>query len=88
MPGFDWQFAVVTLFALGAAGVVVRRLLPARKVKARGADAPPTPPSVACSHCATGEVAMKSAARATPRTETVPVVPIQDLRASAHQRRS
>ncbi len=52
---FDWQFVVVTIIALGAVGMVVRRLLPARKVKAKGADAAPVPASVACSHCAAGE---------------------------------
>ena len=88
----DWQFVVVTLVALTAGGVVVRRLMPARKVRSRGADAPPTPVSVACAHCSTAEAATKTAARATPRpaarTETVPVVSVRDLRASAHQRRS
>jgi hypothetical protein len=54
---FDWQSVVVTIIALGAVGIVVRRLLPARKVKAKGADAAPVPASasVACSHCAAGE---------------------------------
>jgi len=91
MPAFDWQFVVVSLVALAAATIVVRRLMPARKVKARGADAPPAPASVACAHCATGEAAVKAAARpgrTAPRTETVPVVSIRDLRDSAHQRRS
>jgi hypothetical protein len=52
---FDWQFLIVTLIALGAASLVLRRLLPARKVKAKGADAPAVPASPACSHCAAGE---------------------------------
>lgn len=85
MPVFDWQFVVVTMVALGAASIVVRRLLPARKVKAKGADAPAVPVSVACSHCATAEAPAK--AKAPARTATVPVVSISDLRQSAHQRR-
>ena len=84
MPVFDWQFVVVTMVALGAASIVVRRLLPARKVKAKGADAPAVPVSVACSHCASAETPAKPAA---PRTATVPVVSVRDLRQSAHQQR-
>jgi hypothetical protein len=82
---FDWQFLVVTLVALGAGAIVVRRLLPARKVKARGADAPPVPASPACAHCASAE---PKPTRPAPRTATVPVVSLSDLRDSAHQRRS
>jgi hypothetical protein len=52
---FDWQFLIVTLIALGAGGIVLRRLLPARKVQAKGADAPAVPASAACAHCAAGE---------------------------------
>jgi hypothetical protein len=81
---FDWQFVVVTLVALGAGAMVVRRLVPARKVKARGADAPPVPASPACAHCASAE---PKPTRPAPRTETVPVVSLRDLRDSAHQRR-
>jgi hypothetical protein len=90
MPVFDWQFLVVTLTALGAAAIVVRRLMPTRKVQARGGDAPPVPASPACAHCASAESAAnpKQPARAAARTETVPVVPLRDLRDSAHQRRS
>jgi hypothetical protein len=85
MPVLDWQFVVVTIIALGAGSIVVRRLLPARKVKAKGADAPAVPaPSVACSHCASADATAKPAA---PRTATVPVVSVRDLRQSAHQRR-
>jgi hypothetical protein len=86
MPVFDWQFVVVTIVALGAASIVLRRLLPARKVKAKGADAPAVPaPSVACSHCASAEAPAK--AKAPARTATVPVVSVRDLRQSAHQQR-
>jgi hypothetical protein len=84
--GFDWQFVVVTLVALAAAAIVVRRLMPARKVKARGAEAPPATTSVACAHCSTAEAARKPSARPA-RTATIPVVSIRDLRESAHQRR-
>ncbi len=85
MPHFDWQFLVVTMLAAGAGGIIVRRLMPARKVKAKGADAPAIPTPVACAHCASAE----SAAPARPaRTTTVPVVSLRDLRDSAHQRRS
>jgi hypothetical protein len=88
LPVFDWQFVVVTMIALGAGAIVLRRLLPARKVKAKGADAPAVPaPSVACSHCASADAAAKP--KPTPlRTATVPVVSVGDLRQSAHQRRS
>jgi hypothetical protein len=85
MPVFDWQFLVVTMIAVGAGSIVVRRLMPARKVRAKGADAPAPP--VACSHCATGEASMAKAARPA-RTATVPVVSMHDLRASAHQDRA
>jgi hypothetical protein len=88
MAGFDWQFLVVTLVALGAGAMVVRRVMPARKVKARGADAPALPASPACAHCATGEAASTASARSAPRTQSVPVVSVGDLRASAHQRRN
>jgi hypothetical protein len=94
MIAFDWQTVVVTLVALGAGAVVLRRLMPARKVQSKGADAPATPVSVACAHCATGQAALKPkptarpVTRPAPRTETVPVVSVGDLRASAHQRRN
>ena len=81
MPVVDWQFLVVTMIAVGAGSIVVRRLLPARKVRAKGADAPAPP--VACSHCSVAETPARPA-----RTETVPVVSIRDLRASAHQQRT
>jgi hypothetical protein len=87
MPGFDWQFVIVTLVALGAGGIVLRRVMPARKVKARGADAPAIPAPVACAHCSTAEADAKPSARPA-RTATIPVVSMRDLRDSAHQRRS
>jgi hypothetical protein len=86
MPLFDWQFVVVTMVALGAASIVARRLLPARKVKAKGADAPAIPVSAACSHCASAEAPAKPKPAAA-RTATVPVVSVGDLRQSAHQNR-
>jgi hypothetical protein len=86
MPDFDWQFLAVTMLAAGAGGIIVRRLMPARKVKAKGADAPAMPTPVACAHCASAESAWAPARPA--RTTTVPVVSLRDLRDSAHQRRS
>jgi hypothetical protein len=83
MPVFDWQFLVVTIAAAGAGSIVLRRLLPARKVRAKGADAPALPVA-ACSHCASADAPSARPAR----TETVPVVSIRDLRASAHQSRT
>jgi hypothetical protein len=85
MPVFDWQFLVVTMIAVGAGSIVVRRLMPTRKVRAKGADAPAPP--VACAHCASGEASLAKAARPA-RTATVPVVSLRDLRASAHQDRA
>src|SRR5262249_42456299 len=85
MPIFDWQFVVVTILALGAGGIIVRRLMPARKVKAKGADTPPTPTPIACAHCASAESASSTQARPA-RTTTVPVVARRDLRDRAHQR--
>jgi hypothetical protein len=80
MPVWDWQFVIVSLIALAAMAIVVRRVLPARKTKTKGADAPPMP--AACSHCASAESPKPSA-----RTATVPVVSLNDLRGSAHQPR-
>lgn len=77
----DFQFVVVTLVALGGAGILVKRLLPARREPtAPGMPAKP----VACAHCATGEVAIKRAESQTPsRVPTVPVVSMRDLRETA-----
>ena len=85
---FDWQTIVVTIVALAAALVVVRRFLPARpRSKARpGAPAAP----VACEHCETGARALRSAAAgngSAARTQTTPVVSVGDLRASSKVRR-
>jgi hypothetical protein len=88
MPNFDWQFLVVTMLAAGAGGVIVRRLMPARKVKAKGADAPAMPAPAACAHCAFAEPASAATRPAPARTATVPVVSVHDLRDSAHQRRN
>jgi hypothetical protein len=82
MPIWDWQFAIVTLVMLGAMTIVIRRVLPARKTKAKGVDAPPM--SAACSHCASADSPKQ---KQPARTATVPVVSINDLRGSAHQPR-
>lgn len=81
----DWQAVVVTIVALGAALVIVRRFAPAR----RRSNAAPT----ACDHCETGAKATRAATAATAgngsgaRTQTTPVVSVGDLRASAKARR-
>jgi hypothetical protein len=69
---FDWQTVVVTVAALTAAGVVLRRFLPKRR-KA-GASAAP-----ACDHC-------EPTIEAPKRTQTTPVISISDLRSSAKRR--
>jgi hypothetical protein len=87
----DWQAVVVTIVALGAALVVVRRFLPARRRSNARPGAPAAP--VACDHCETGAKATRAAAAATAgngsgaRTQTTPVVSVGDLRASARRRR-
>ena len=80
----DWQTVVVTLVALAAALVVIRRFVPARRrSNARpGAAAAP----IACDHCETGARATRSAAAGSgsaARTQTTPVVSVADLRSSA-----
>ncbi len=84
MP-LDWQSIVVTLVALGAALVIVRRFVPARRrqARARGPAAP-----IACDHCETGAKAVAGAAPngSGARTQTTPVVSVDDLRASARRR--
>ena len=80
----DWQTIVVTAIALGAAGVIVRRFLPARRRRPAtpGAAAPP-----ACDHCETGAQAVAgTGATAATRTQTTPVVSVADLRASSKRR--
>lgn len=80
----DWQTIVVTLAAIAAALVVVRRFVPARRRTAAGARGPAAP--VACDHCETGAKATAGASAArgsTARTRTTPVVSVEDLRASA-----
>ena len=84
----DWQTVVVTLVALGAAFVVVRRFVPARRRSNRRAGAPATP--VACEHCDTGAKATGGTVAANgsaARTQTTPVVSVSDLRASGKRRR-
>jgi hypothetical protein len=83
----DWQTSVVTLVAVAAALVVVRRFVPARRrPNARpGAAAAP----IACDHCETGAKATRAAAAgpaSAARTQTTPVVSVDDLRASARRR--
>jgi hypothetical protein len=75
----DWQFVVVTIVALGAAGMVVRRFVPSR----RRSSAPVARPgaSAACDHCAPAEPKVDGA------TRTTPVVSVGDLRATARKGR-
>jgi hypothetical protein len=82
----DWQAVVVTIVALGAALVIVRRFAPAR----RRSNAGPGAPSAACDHCETGAKATRAATAghgSTARTQTTPVVSVGDLRASSKARR-
>jgi hypothetical protein len=84
---FDWQTVVVTIVAMGAAAVIVRRFVPARRQPSGGAASMPA----ACDHCETGAKAVaapsaSSGATAGARTQTTPVVSVQDLRASAKRR--
>jgi hypothetical protein len=84
----DWQTVVVTIVALGAAFVVVRRFLPARRRAHARPGARPT--LAACDHCETGAQATRSAAAgngSAARTQTTPVVSVGDLRASSKARR-
>ena len=87
----DWQTVVVTIVALAAALVVVRRFVPARRRSNARPGAPAAP--VACDHCATGATATRAAAAATAgnrsgaRTQTTAVVSDSDLRASGSRRR-
>jgi hypothetical protein len=71
----DWQFVIVTVVALGAAAVVVRRFVPSRR---RSSAAPAR--SAACDHCAPVEPKADG-------TRTTPVVSVGDLRATARKRR-
>jgi hypothetical protein len=82
----DWQAIVVTAVALGAALMIVRRFVPARRRQSAGGRAAATP--VACDHCETGAKATASAGAkgSTARTQTTPVVSVEDLRASAKRR--
>jgi hypothetical protein len=83
---FDWQFVVVTAIALGAALVIVRRFVPARR---RPAGSGTGPVAAACDHCETGATATGAAAReAAGRTATTPVVSVGDLRKSARRPRA
>jgi hypothetical protein len=78
MPGFDWQFAVVTLVAAGALVVLLRRFAPS-KARVRGGKGDP-----ACAHCTSNEQTRKPAARPA-RTTTTPVVSLSDLRDTARR---
>ena len=77
----DWQTVIVTVIALGAAGVVVRRFLPARRKPGAPAAA------VACEHCETGAKAVAASDVSTARTQTTAVVSVDDLRGSARDAR-
>jgi hypothetical protein len=81
---FDWQFVVVTAIALGAALVIVRRFVPARR---RPAGAGAGGGAAACDHCQTGAQATAAARDAAGRTATTPVVSVGDLRKSARRPR-
>jgi hypothetical protein len=81
----DWQTIVVTLVAIAAALVVVRRFVPARR-RSAGAREPAAP--VACDHCETGAKAIAGIAASSgsaARTQTTPVVSVDDLRRSARR---
>jgi hypothetical protein len=83
----DWQTIVVTLVALAAAAVIVRRFVPTRRRTTAGARGPAAP--VGCDHCETGAKATAGAAApkgSTARAQTTPVVSVDDLRASAKRR--
>ncbi|MEO5819717.1 MAG: hypothetical protein ABIT71_04375, partial [Vicinamibacteraceae bacterium] len=75
----------VTIVALAAAFVVLRRFMPARRRPAAGSRGPAAP--VACDHCATGAKATAAPNGSTARTHTTPVVSVDDLRASSRGRR-
>jgi hypothetical protein len=83
----DWQAVVVTIVALGAALVILRRFAPARRRSNAGPGAASA--SAACDHCETGAKATRAATAATAgngsgtRTQTTPVVSVADLRRSA-----
>jgi hypothetical protein len=77
----DWQTIVVTLVALGAAGVVVRRFLPAKRKPGAA------PVAAACEHCEVGAKALAAPGASTARTQTTSVVSVGDLRASSKARR-
>jgi hypothetical protein len=82
MPVFDWQFVVVTLIAAGGLWTLVRRFVPARQ--SRGGSSLPLPQKpTACAHCASNPAADDAHQHQPRRTETVPVVALRDLRASA-----
>ena len=85
MP-LDWQTLVVTIVALGAALVIVRRFVPARRSATPGRPAAPA----ACDGCEAGSTSGSAAYtpnEASSRTRTTPVVSVTDLRASARRRR-
>jgi hypothetical protein len=76
----DWQFVVVTIVALGAAGIVVRRFVPVRRRRSGSPARPRGPSGAACDHCAPAEPT-------TDRTQTTPVVSVDDLRATTRRPR-
>jgi hypothetical protein len=77
MPIGDWQFLAVSLVAIAALAVIVRRIVPRRRRD--GSKASP-----ACDHCATNPGAETAAPR---RTTTVPFVSVDDLREGSRARR-
>ena len=76
MPSIDWQFATVTVIALIAFGVLVRRLAPARKSPGAAVADP------GCGHCASNP---QNRSAPPPRTTTTPVVSLRDLRETARK---
>ena len=81
----DWQTIVVTIVALGAALVILRRFAPARRRSNAGPGAASA--SAACDHCETGAKAMAAPNGSPARTQTTAVVSVSDLRASGSRRR-
>ena len=75
----DWQTVVVTVVALGAAGVIVRRFLPARRKPGAA------PVAAACEHCETGAKATAAPRASAARTQTTAVVSVADLRGSSRE---
>ena len=84
----DWQTVVVTIVALGAALVIVRRFVPARRRSNAGPGAPAARSRATTARPARRPRAPPTAGNgSTARTQTTPVVSVGDLRASSKARR-